>query len=140
MTGQTFGIDRRGSARFNLARIVPSLGDIHERLEGVWIECLDWQAFIRRWDRPGMLFYLDPPYWGCEDDYGTGLFDRAMFDEMAETLAALKGRFILSINDVPEIRATFSFSAFEFEPVGLRYLVSGGAGTEARELIVFGPD
>ena len=138
VTGQTFGIDKRGGARFNLTRVVPMLEDIHERLSGVMIECLDWPELIRRWDRPGMLFYLDPPYWGCEDDYGRELFDRSAFRAMAEQLAAIKGRFILSINDVPEIRNIFG--GFAIEEASLRYTVSGGAGTPARELIIAGPD
>ena len=37
----------------------------------VHIECLDWADFIRRYDRPFMLFYVDPPYWGHETDYGS---------------------------------------------------------------------
>lgn len=138
VTGQSFGVDKRGAARFNLTRVVPLLEDIHERLSGVVIECLDWPEFIRRWDRPGMLFYLDPPYWGCEDDYGKNLFDRAAFQAMAEQLAAIKGRFVLSINDVPAIRA--SFARFQIEEAALRYSVSGGVGTAARELIICGPD
>jgi site-specific DNA-adenine methylase len=40
------------------------LADIHERLAGVVIEQLPFDQFIARYDRPGMLFYLDPPYWG----------------------------------------------------------------------------
>jgi len=36
-----------------------------EVLAGAVIECLDYGAFIRRYDGPGTLFYLDPPYWGC---------------------------------------------------------------------------
>ena len=35
-------------------------------------------------------------------DYGKGLFARADFARMAEILGALQGRFILSINAVPE--------------------------------------
>ena len=45
-------------------------------LAGVVIEHLDWSEFLERYDRRGTLFYLDPPYWGSEDDYGTGLFGR----------------------------------------------------------------
>lgn len=30
---------------------------------------------IKRYDSAGALFYLDPPYFGGEDDYGKGLFD-----------------------------------------------------------------
>ena len=52
---------------------------------------------------------------------------------MAERFAQLKGRFILSINDVPQIRELFI--DFEFREVGLTYSVSG-KGTAAKELII----
>lgn len=132
--GQSFGVDPRGAGAFNLTRLEPLLADAHERLAGVVIENLDWQAFIDRYDRPETLFYLDPPYWGSEGDYGPALFGREQFEAMAERLARLKGRFILSINDVPEIRRIFS--GFAQEDVELRYSISGGKGTPARELIV----
>lgn len=83
------------------------LADVHERLAGVTIENLDWLEFVDRYDRPGALFYLDPPYWGGEDDYGRALFGREQFTIMAERLGRLKGRFVMSINDVPEVRALF---------------------------------
>jgi len=63
----------------------------------VVIEFLDFREFLRRYDRKTTLFYLDPPYWGCESDYGKGLFARADFDDLSAVLRALKGRFILSI-------------------------------------------
>lgn len=77
------------------------LEDIHERLAGVVIECLDWQAFIDRYDRAGMLFYFDPPYYGSEGDYGKDAFAWDQVAEMAERLGRLKGRFVLPINDRP---------------------------------------
>jgi DNA adenine methylase len=36
------------------------------------IECLPWSDFVARYDSPTTLFYLDPPYWGSETDYGAG--------------------------------------------------------------------
>lgn len=136
VSGQNFGVDVRSKANFNLTTLEPLLADVHQRLSGVTIENLDWLAFIDRYDRPETLFYLDPPYFGSEDDYGKGLFDRDQFTVMAERLARLKGRFILSINDAPQIRALFG--RFECRPVELRYSVSGGRGTEAKELIILG--
>jgi DNA adenine methylase len=53
---------------------------------------------------------------------------------MAEVLAAIKGAFILSINDRPEIREVFG--RFVCEEVKLSYSISAGGGTEAAELIV----
>jgi DNA adenine methylase len=109
---------------------------VHERLAGVVIERLDWSAFIARYDRPGTLFYLDPPYFGCERDYGDGMFGRNEFARMADQLRQIKGRFILSLNDHPAVRETFA--GFDFEGVGVRYTVGGAksAAHEAREVII----
>lgn len=132
VAGRNFGVDTMG-ARFNVAKLAALLDELHERLAGVVIECLPWRDFIQRYDRPGTLFYLDPPYFGGENDYGRGLFDRGEYEEMAAVLSGLKGRFILSINDVPETRKTFG--KFAIKPVRLTYTVSGG-GTPACELII----
>jgi DNA adenine methylase len=136
VAGRTFGVDVTRSARFDLNKLGALLSDLHERLAGVTIENLPWQAFLDRYDRPGTLFYLDPPYWGSEDDYGAELFGRDQFAELAERLAQLQGRFILSINDVPAIRELFR--RFRFEEVSLSYSLAGGAGAAAKELIVIG--
>lgn len=131
--GQNFGVSLNG-ARFNLTRLAPMLEDVHERLAGVILENLDWLQFLDRYDRPETLFYLDPPYFGSEDDYGKRLFGREQFAAMAERLARLKGRFLLSINDVPEIRQTFT--GFAFNEAELTYTVGTGNGKAARELII----
>jgi len=54
------------------------------------------------------LFYLDPPYWGCEGDYGKTLFAREDFEALATHLQGLRGKFLLSLNDHPEVRAIFA--------------------------------
>ena len=134
VNGQHFGVDASRSARFNLTRLAPMLEDVHERLAGVVLESLDWSQFLDRYDRPGTLFYLDPPYFGSEDDYGKALFGRDQFAAMAERLRRLQGRFILSINDVPAIRETFE--GFVLHEAELTYSVGGGKGAPARELII----
>jgi DNA adenine methylase len=137
VAGRNFGVDPMG-ARFNVARLAPQLDELHDRLAGVVIECLPWAEFIARYDRPGSLFYLDPPYWGGEADYGAGLFDRVEYEQMAKVLGGLRGRFILSINDVPQIRRIFA--GFTLRPVRLTYTVSDRSNrAAARELIITGP-
>lgn len=122
VAGRTFGVSPLEPGAFNVTRLVPLLEAIHERLAGVTIECLPYHAFIRRYDRPEVLFYLDPPYWGGENDYGRSMFGVEDFALLADLLATLKGRFILSINDTPEIRQIFG--RFRFQPVELTYTVS----------------
>ena len=137
VSGRNFGVVTDRTARFNLTTLEPMLEDLHTRLAGVIIECLDWADFIPRYDREGTLFYLDPPYWGCEGDYGKALFSRDDFARMADVLGALKGRFILSINDVPEIRAIFA--RFHLTPVTTSYTISrsgnDAAGARAELLV-----
>lgn len=112
--------------------------DLHTRLAGVVIECLPFDQFIQHYDRPTTLFYLDPPYWGSESDYGKHAFKRDDFDVLAACLRALKGRFILSINDVPEIREIFS--GFAIEAVTTTYSIQGkGKAPKAAELIISNP-
>ncbi|MBL28044.1 MAG: DNA methyltransferase [Rhodospirillaceae bacterium] len=132
-----FGIDPRSAGRFDITKLAAMLEDVHVRLAGVVIECLPYGAFIDRYDRPGTLFYLDPPYWGSENDYGRDLFSRQDFERLAEQLAGLRGRFILSLNDRPEVRETFG--AFAMEAVETTYSVGGGERAKrVPELIITG--
>jgi DNA adenine methylase len=95
---------------------------------------LPFDRLIASYDRPDTLFYLDPPYWGNETDYGEGVFSRADFEVLAGRLAALKGRFILSLNDTPGVRETFS--AFEVETVSTVYSVNGRHPRAVQEVII----
>lgn len=138
IVGRTFGVTK-GPARFDLAKLVPILEAVHERLTGVTIERLSWDAFIARYDRPGALFYCDPPYAGSEDDYGKGIWSADDFARLADRLARIKGRYLVSLNDTPEIRAAFKGS--RLQPVRTTYTISNNSGPAggARELLISGP-
>lgn len=138
VAGRHFGVVYSGGARFDLTKLAPMLQDVHERLAGVIIERLAWEAFIDRYDRPGTLFYLDPPYHGSEGDYGKGVFSRDDFAAIAARLARLHGaRFIMSINDHPDIRQLFA--RFTIEEVQTSYSVGGGQHAKPiTELVISG--
>jgi DNA adenine methylase len=137
VAGRNFGVDRNGPSRFDVTKLGPLLDEIHERLAGVVIECLSWSDFIERYDGPATLFYLDPPYWGSETDYGAGVFTRADFIRLAVRLSAIAGKFILSVNDVPDLREVFA--RFSIEGVETRYTVAGGKWSDVAEIVVTGP-
>lgn len=120
---RTFGVVPTGGARFDMTKLAPMIEAVHERLAGVVIERLPWSDFVARYDRPGTLFYLDPPYYGCEGDYGRDLFGRDQFELMAEQLRGIAGRFILSLNDHPDVRRIFA--GFDNEAAEVRYTVGG---------------
>lgn len=129
-----FGVSL-GPARFDVQTLGSALTDVHQRLSRVVIECLPYSEILTRYDRPDTLFYLDPPYWGCERDYGAP-FARSDFENLARLLASVKGRFILSLNDRPEVRETFA--AFQIESIETSYSVassSSGRGKVGEVLI-----
>lgn len=135
VAGRSFGVDPSRPHVFDLRRLEPRIQRLHDRLADVVIENLDWLDLMGRYDRPGTLFYLDPPYLGCEGDYGAGVFSRADFERMAERLARLQGRFLLSINDRPEIRELFAWA--DIEPVETIYSLPGGKHVApAAELLI----
>jgi DNA adenine methylase len=132
VAGRNFGIATRDPARFDITKLVPVLEAVHERLAGVYIECLPWREFIERYDRPHTLFFLDPPYYGTESYYGP-LFDRSEYEAMSEVLRGIQGRFTMTLNDHPEVRRTFEWA--QLEEVELSYTLSGKS-TKAREVII----
>lgn len=139
VTGRTFGVSPATPARFDVTKLGAILEEVHERLAGVVIERLPFAELIRRYDRPDTLFYLDPPYWGCEGDYGADVFGRADFERLAELLAGIRGRFLLSLNDRPEVRQTFG--AFDIEAVTTSYTVGAAAAARGQvgEVLISGP-
>lgn len=97
-----------GNSRpFVSARAEETLYEIHLRLENVVVERLPYEDCLRRYDSPRTFFYLDPPYFGHEKDYGPGIFGPDDFHTLSELLQGLQGRFLLSLNDAPEIREIF---------------------------------
>ena len=136
VVGRNFGMDRAGGS-FDVTKLGPMLEELHTRLAGVVIERLPFDRFVQRYDAPGTLIYADPPYWGSEGYYGEELFSRADFVRLRDVLLAARGRWILSINDVPEIRAMFA--GCSIEPAGLSYGLAATGSTGARELIIQPP-
>jgi DNA adenine methylase len=131
----TFGVSTTTAPRINLLRIEEDLSAAHLRLSRVVVENQAYSAFIDRYDRPHTFFYLDPPYFGCEDYYGKGIFAREDFQKLADQLAVLQGKFMLSINDTPEIREVFR--QFHLREVQTRYSVgSANRGDKVQELLV----
>jgi DNA adenine methylase len=138
ISGRNFGLAADRPARFNLTTLEPDLEALHGRLAGVTVMNLDYAVFIDRLDRPGTLFYLDPPYYGNEGDYGRGLFSRERFEEMAEQLGRLKGRFLLSLNDHADVRQIFG--RFPMTEVTTTYTIGAkmAAGEGKRGELIIG--
>ncbi|MCG9025474.1 DNA adenine methylase [Laribacter hongkongensis] len=128
---QTFGTAATAPPRLNLLRLEEDISAAHLRLSRTYIEHLDWSAVIRKYDRPGTLFYCDPPYWGTEG-YGVQ-FGFAEYQLLAELARSIQGQMIISVNDIPEMREVFSGMAFD--AVEIAYTVGNGR-RKSGELII----
>jgi len=117
---------------FNLESLPELIEKAHERLERVQIERAPYGEILDRFDRPTTLFYCDPPYWGRKlYRYN---FTEADFRELAERLTKIRGKFVLSLNDVPEVRALFR--RFRIEEVKLHYTSQKAAGRRYNEVLI----
>lgn len=80
---------------------------VHERLRTVIIENLDWRKCIKRYDRDGVVMYIDPPYPGNGVNYAHNMKSWSEHHELALMLEDTKSKWILSSYDNPEIRDMF---------------------------------
>lgn len=127
-----YGYSITEPSRFNPGRIPELIEKTHERLARVQIENLPYEDILRRYDRPTTLFYLDPPY------YGRKLyrfnFENSDFAPLAERLQKLRGMFVLSLNDLPEVRALFH--GFRIREIEFVYTAQRTAGKRFQELLI----
>lgn len=125
--GNTYGCNAK-----NLESSINYLTDVQKRLTAtsVVIEHKDFEDLINVYDRPSALFYCDPPYHSAEKYYDVQ-FGEADHIRLRDTLAAVKGRFLLSYNDDVFIRGLYS--DFRTEPVERGNNLSRGS---FRELII----
>ncbi|KAF0205480.1 MAG: DNA adenine [Gallionellaceae bacterium] len=133
VSGQSLGTATTSPPRLNLLRLEEDLSQAHLRLSQTYIEHLDWVACIKKYDRDHTLFYCDPPYWGTAG-YGVD-FGIEQYTHMAELARSIKGKMVISVNDIPEMRK--AFAGLHMESVGITYSV-GGAGRSGKtaELVI----
>ena len=117
---------------YNPERIPELIEKAHERLRRVQIESLPYQDGLARYDRSATLFYLDPPYWGRQ--LYRFNFTQKDFAELQKRLKTLRGKFVLSLNDVPEVRKLFR--TFRIRTLKTTYTAQRKAGNLYGELLI----
>ena len=133
VTGRSFGVDKTKPPRINLLRLEEELSAVHLRLSTVVIENLPYQDFIKRYDCKDTFFFCDPPYHKLP--YYKHNMVLKDYEAMSESLSKIQGKFILSINDHPEMRK--AFNNFNIKQVSLLYTVGGqGKQKQGKELLI----
>lgn len=111
----SYGADRNtfSCGKKPLHKSIARMREVQERLADVVIEHRDFERLIRAYDRPGALFFCDPPYVDTEDYYSNFLRDD--HERLNAVLKGIKGRFILTYNDCALVRDLYQ--DFNLEPV-----------------------
>lgn len=123
------------SQPFDIRKLFGLIKKLERRMANVVVENQDFETLIHHYDRPDAFFYLDPPYFSTEGMYDVdfGWDDHV---RLRDTLLDIKGKFLLSYNDCPEIRQLYEgFSMFDFSrthSMAQRY----EAGKEFKELLI----
>lgn len=121
VTGQNYGYKPSGGGRFAPSCIRPLIEQTAKRLERAQLENWPYEKVLERYDRPDTLFYCDPPY--VDRPFYRFNFKNEDFHVLADRLARIKGKFLLSINDHP--LAQEAFNHFHVRRIAVRY-TSGG--------------
>jgi DNA adenine methylase len=129
---RNFAASVQDGSNYNPEALPELLRKTHERLLHVQLECLPYEDILRKYDRPFTFFYLDPPYFN-RPYYKYNLAAKD-YVEMAERLAKLKGKFLLSLNDAPEMRQTFA--GFNIRTLQMTYSSQRKAGKKYSELLI----
>lgn len=129
---RNFTVSVEDGSNYNPKSLPQLLERAHERLLNVQLECLPYERVLQKCDRPSTFFYLDPPYFNRP--YYRFNFEQNDYEQMAERLKTLKGKFLLSLNDVPEIRRIFA--EFNIHTLEMTYTAQRKSGKKYQELLI----
>lgn len=124
----------RSKPAYDLSNVKEKFKVAHERLIGVYIENRSFEEVIPRYDSPDAFFYCDPPYWGLSGYLYK--FTEEDHRKLRELLGSIRGKFLLSINDHPQVREWYA--PFIIEGVETRYTIAkqSKGRQPAKELLI----
>lgn len=111
--GGQYGRSLKGSpSGKNPDSILELIEPINKRLNTVRIEHDHYANIIKDYDHEGAFFYCDPPYFSSQRTNAStyASLDGGAFDHehLRDTLARTRGRWLLSYDDTPEVRALYA--------------------------------
>lgn len=104
-----------------------------------FVENMDFQEVIEKYDSDKTYFYVDPPYWKTENYYSNHDFDRNDHERLADSLKSISGKFSLSYYDFPILRVWFPKHEYVWEMKEFAKAASAKSGVKqnmGEELLV----
>ena len=106
-----------------------------ERLKNTRILNQDYKSVIRKYDNPNAFIYLDPPYSTAEGrkDYED---NSVKIEDIINTLKTVKGKFILSYDNIPEAKRLARAAGFKVMMATTSYSDGQGGIITKKELLI----
>ncbi len=140
LTWNSFGKRRDSFAvagnRPEKAYLAKKMHLFRERLKDVQLFLSDYRKAVTRFDSPETFFYADPPYIGTSNKRAQH-FEEPSAQELADTFKGVKGKFLISNSDVPELREAFKdFNVREIVVPTRIDQMHGHSKKDRRELLI----
>lgn len=105
MLDGTYGYDRSGTTSLKIDNARQNFTEeLCGRLSRVNVECEDGTNLLKRYDCPEAFHFVDPPYVGSDCGHYNDTFNDEDFQKLLDTLATLKGKFMLTMFPHPKIQ------------------------------------
>ena len=100
---------------FNPQNLIKKLDEYKGLLKGVELLNQDYESVVKKYDGFDTFFFIDPPYENTNQSFGYAEGKNFNFERLAQVLAGIKGKFLMTINDSKRIRQLFK--GFNIKPI-----------------------
>ena len=96
----------------------------------------DYAVVVNTYDSPTTFFFFDPPYEKTRAIYGYGEHKDFDFNKLLEVLRGIRGKFLMTINDSPNMRNIFKEFKIKTTRVYARWSRKTKKATDRKELLI----
>ena len=104
-----------------------------------FIENMDFQKVIEKYDSPTTYFYLDPPYFKTETYYSAHDFGKDDHERLCKLIKGIEGKFSLSYYDFPQLSEWLPKDEYRWETKNFKKAAAtkkDGTQNEGTELLI----
>jgi DNA adenine methylase len=95
-----WAVSKTSVSTVSFQRFIKRLPQLRQRLKGVHFDCMDALSFIKRWDSPATVMYIDPPYVDLGHYYLPST-DIEHHQQLVHTVLPCKSAIVISGYDHP---------------------------------------
>jgi DNA adenine methylase len=104
-----------------------------------FVENMDFQEVVEKYDSPTTYFYMDPPYYKTENYYSNHIFTIETHQRLATCLQNMQGKFGLSYYDFPQLSEWFPRETYVWKEKAYKKAAAAkkdGTQNEGIELLI----